>query len=165
MFDAQSGRNRHRKPVMYDDLATDTEWGMLSHRPLGRWSKRRPTKRALALLACLFVAAVYGVRVLNTPRHDVLNPEVDAEPTAGVDTEVPLHHNESEQSGEAEEGQGSEEPPNWDNLPKPPLFDRYHEAEMALPQHHVADPFAGGKKYLWVENHVHGEFLLPFFIG
>ncbi|KIP11864.1 hypothetical protein PHLGIDRAFT_98965 [Phlebiopsis gigantea 11061_1 CR5-6] len=25
-----------------------------------------------------------------------------------------------------------------------------------MPQHHVSDPFAGGKKYLWVENHVHG---------
>lgn len=45
----------------------------------------------------------------------------------------------------------------FEERPKPPLFERYHQAELALPQHHVADPFANGKKYLWVENHVHGE--------
>ena len=41
---------------------------------------------------------------------------------------------------------------------KPPLYERYHHAELALPQHHPGDPFAGGKKYLWVNNHVSGEY-------
>ena len=40
---------------------------------------------------------------------------------------------------------------------KPPLYERYHYAELALPQHSVPDPFADGRKYLWVNNHVSGE--------
>ncbi|GJE89688.1 O-fucosyltransferase family protein [Phanerochaete sordida] len=39
---------------------------------------------------------------------------------------------------------------------KPPLYEKYHHAELALPQHDTSDPFAGGKKYLWVNNHVSG---------
>lgn len=39
---------------------------------------------------------------------------------------------------------------------KPPLYERYHYAELALPQHSVPDPFANGTKYLWVNNHVSG---------
>ena len=133
MFDSQNGRNRYRKPVMYD-LAGESDWGVLSPRPIGRWTKRRPTRRALILLACLFVAAVYAVRVWTAHEHVLV-----------ADKKHDTHHEEQKK------------PLNWDDLPKPPLFGRYHEAEMALPQHHVKDPFAGGKKYLWVENHVHGE--------
>ena len=118
------------------------------------------------------MVAVYGVRVWNTREH-ALGPDVDVdldehehetwreeyhddfepepepepdfevEPETGVEQEeLPEEHNESSP---------------WDQMEKPPLFERYHLAEMALPQHHVKDPFAGGKKYLWVENHVHCE--------
>lgn len=146
MFDSKNGRNRYRKPVMYD-LAADSEWGVLSPRPLARWTKRRPTRRALVLFACLFMAAVYGVRVWNARQH--VHTET-GEPTHGH--KLPPQHEEPPPP-----------PPEWDQLPKPPLFERYHEAEMALPQHHVNDPFAGGKKYLWVENHVHGEYYRSVF--
>ncbi|PSR74432.1 hypothetical protein PHLCEN_2v9844 [Hermanssonia centrifuga] len=140
MFDSQNGRNRHRgKPVMYD-LTSDSEWGMLSPRPLARWSKRRPTKRALIIIACLFIAGVYGVRVWSGPHHAVQTHT----------TEVITHQQHQERPEKHVEE-------NWDDRPKPPLFERYHVAEMALPQHHVSDPFASGRKFLWVENHVHGE--------
>ena len=35
----------------------------------------------------------------------------------------------------------------------PPLYPEFREAELALPQHHVTDPFANGQKYLWVASH------------
>lgn len=43
----------------------------------------------------------------------------------------------------------------------PPLYPAYHRAELALPQHDESDPFAGGKKYLWVANHVQCELHRP----
>ena len=39
---------------------------------------------------------------------------------------------------------------------RPPLYEEYHRAELALPQHDTTDPFSNGKKYLWVNNHVSG---------
>ena len=157
MFDpSANGRTRHRerKPVMYD-LTGDAEWG----RPLGRWTKRKPTKRAFVLLACLFVAAVYGVRVWNAAqhaperRHPPTPPPVRGRPPKGAKGE----EKQQQQQRQQQEGQQQHEGGlNWDLLEKPPLFGEYHVAEMAFPQHHVADPFANGRKYLWVENHVHG---------
>ena len=41
--------------------------------------------------------------------------------------------------------------------PLPPLYPEFREAELALPQHHVENPFANGQKYLWVANHVDRE--------
>lgn len=38
--------------------------------------------------------------------------------------------------------------------PLPPLYPEFKKAELALPQHHVKDPFAAGQKYLWVASHV-----------
>lgn len=36
----------------------------------------------------------------------------------------------------------------------PPLYEEYHRAELALPQHDdVRNAFAGGKKYMWVADH------------
>ena len=52
------------------------------------------------------------------------------------------------------------EPEGWQDKPKPPLFERFHEAELALPQHHADNPFSRENKYLWVENHGHGELTL-----
>ena len=135
---------------MYD-LTADSEWGVLSPRPLGRWTKRKPTKRALVFLVCIFIAAVYGIRVWNARQH-VLVPESSPRHEQHEQSQEP---NQAQDKNQIHEEQN--EPLNWDLLEKPPLFGRYHEAEMALPQHHVKDPFAGGKKYLWVENHVHGE--------
>lgn len=37
--------------------------------------------------------------------------------------------------------------------PLPPLYPEFRAAELALPQHHVEDPFANGQKYLWAANH------------
>ncbi|EKM50148.1 uncharacterized protein PHACADRAFT_200992 [Phanerochaete carnosa HHB-10118-sp] len=37
--------------------------------------------------------------------------------------------------------------------PLPPLYPEFRKAELALPQHHVKDPFADGQKYLWVASH------------
>lgn len=42
---------------------------------------------------------------------------------------------------------------------KPPLYEEYHRAELALPQHDTNNAFGNGKKYLWVNNHVSGECL------
>ena len=39
----------------------------------------------------------------------------------------------------------------------PPLYTDIREMEMALPQHHVRDPFANGQKYLWVASHTTSE--------
>lgn len=39
---------------------------------------------------------------------------------------------------------------------KPPLYEKYHHAELALSQHDAVNAFSGGKKYLWVNNHVAG---------
>ncbi|KAI0646357.1 hypothetical protein C8Q79DRAFT_1050023 [Trametes meyenii] len=40
-------------------------------------------------------------------------------------------------------------------IPLPPLYSRFHEAELALPQHNVSLPFPEGRegKYLWIANH------------
>lgn len=35
----------------------------------------------------------------------------------------------------------------------PPLYPEWKEAEAALPQHSSREPFAGGRKYLWVASH------------
>ena len=136
MFGGSNGRHRHRdrlsgKPVMYDPL--DTEWGGgPSFRPLGlgRWTKRRPTKRVALVLLCVLLACAYGLRAWRA--------------------------HQAEARRVAEEARRQKE---LEEKPKPPLFERWHQAELALPQHHVADPFAHGKKYLWVENHVHGELI------
>lgn len=40
----------------------------------------------------------------------------------------------------------------------PPLYPDYHREELALPQHFVDDPFAGGKKYMWVADHTQCKF-------
>ena len=42
--------------------------------------------------------------------------------------------------------------------PLPPLYEEFIEAEMAMPQHHVKDPFANGQKYFWVASHTQCEF-------
>ncbi|KAI0826561.1 hypothetical protein BC628DRAFT_1319723 [Trametes gibbosa] len=41
------------------------------------------------------------------------------------------------------------------SIPLPPLYSRFHEAELGLPQHNAALPLPEGKegKYLWVANH------------
>lgn len=130
MFNSKQNRSRHRisgKPALYDPA--DTEWGI--PRPLGRWSKRRPTRRGVAVFVCLVIICTYVLRSWR----------------GAVKVEV------------QEEKPPSLEPEGWENKPKPPLFGQYHQAELAFPQHHVGDPFAGGKKYLWVENHVHGACL------
>ena len=41
---------------------------------------------------------------------------------------------------------------------KPPLYGEYHRAELAQPHHDVVNAFSRGKKYLWVNNHVSGEW-------
>lgn len=43
--------------------------------------------------------------------------------------------------------------------PRPPLYEEWREAEWYLPQHSALDPFANGKKYLWVSSHVYCESL------
>lgn len=149
MFE-KSGRNRHgqrlTKPVMYEP--TDSEWGLLSPRPLTRWTKRRPTKRVAILLVFLFVASVYGVRLWRE-HHPPRDPtRLDAERYYELKQQEMAKQRVQGAQGR-NKGKGRED--------KPPLFERYHDAELALPQHHVDDPFANGKKYLWVENHVHGE--------
>ena len=111
---------------MYDPA--DAEWGASGPRPLARWTKRRPTKRAIILLVCVPIGCVYGMRMWN---------ERSAKAKA--------LRKEREKAKEFEE------------KPKPPLFEKWHQVELALPQHHVTDQFANGKKYLWVENHVHGK--------
>ncbi|EKM56441.1 uncharacterized protein PHACADRAFT_253563 [Phanerochaete carnosa HHB-10118-sp] len=156
MFE-KSGRHRHgrdrlAKPAMYDPA--DTEWGILSPRPLNRWTKRRPTKRMLVLFVCIFVACVYGVRVWRE-RQYLEEQRVLAEQRQ----QGQMRHQETKQKAEQHKEENVEKPKaesHWDEWPNPPLFGKYHRAELALPQHHVADPFANGKKYLWVENHVHG---------
>ncbi|OSD08075.1 hypothetical protein PYCCODRAFT_1430264 [Trametes coccinea BRFM310] len=41
------------------------------------------------------------------------------------------------------------------SIPLPPLYSRFHEAELSLPQHNPSLPLPEGKdgKYLWVSNH------------
>jgi hypothetical protein len=162
-----AGRNRHggqrlAKPVMYDP--EDSEWRNLSPRPVNRWTKRRPTKRVVIVLVCLFIASVYGVRLWKEHQHRE-QQRIQAE-QARLELERQQQEVERQKQRERELQKAKEEEERaaqaaWDNRPKPPLFERYHEAELALPQHYVADPFADGKKYLWVENHVHGE---PFIL-
>ncbi|KAI0372005.1 hypothetical protein BV20DRAFT_135882 [Pilatotrama ljubarskyi] len=40
-------------------------------------------------------------------------------------------------------------------IPLPPLYSRFHEAELRLPQHNASLPFPEGRegRYLWVANH------------
>ena len=42
--------------------------------------------------------------------------------------------------------------------PLPPLYSKYHEAELALPHQDLKHPFAGGKKYMWSADHVQCRF-------
>lgn len=151
MFSDKSGRNRHGhrlgKPAMHDP--EDTEWGILSPRPLNRWTKRRPTKRIVVLLVFIFVAAVYSVRVWNEHQHFDKQKAL-AQQKQKQQQQTKLPPKPKDKPKEASQ-------PSSDDDAKPPLFGKYHQAELAMPQHHVSDPFAGGKKYLWVENHVHGE--------
>ena len=123
---------------------------MLNNRPLVRWAKRKPAKRAFILLALIIAASLYGVRVWNAGQH--------ASMARGRGTRT---RTQAQQMQDDEQQHGTEGL-NWDLLEKPPLFSEYHQAEMALPQHHVKDPFANGKKYLWVENHVHGACPVAF---
>ena len=37
--------------------------------------------------------------------------------------------------------------------PDPPLYPEFHRAELALPQHENREPFAHGRKYMWVADH------------
>ena len=43
----------------------------------------------------------------------------------------------------------------------PPLYPEYHRAEVALPQHDLNNPFAGGRKYIWVASHAHCKTGIP----
>ncbi len=45
----------------------------------------------------------------------------------------------------------------------PPLYERYHRAELALPQHDTEHAFSQGQKYLWVNNHVSGSHICVFY--
>ena len=112
------------------------------------------------------MAAVYGVRVWNAGEHALGPTERQATHEVHheqMPVEKPVHKPDpkpiSTPTSPKETAKEEElnESSKWDLMEKPPLFERYHLAEMALPQHHVKDPFAGGKKYLWVENHVHCE--------
>lgn len=44
--------------------------------------------------------------------------------------------------------------------PLPPLYREYRQAELELPQHDHKNPFADGRKYLWVADHVQCELCL-----
>ncbi len=46
------------------------------------------------------------------------------------------------------------------NYSLPPLYGRFHQAELALPQHDVSLPLPEGAhgRYLWVANHASSEF-------
>lgn len=46
--------------------------------------------------------------------------------------------------------------------PLPPLYPEFRAAELALPQHHVENPFANGQKYLWIASHVSGASKCPY---
>lgn len=41
----------------------------------------------------------------------------------------------------------------------PPLYSKYHQDELAYPQHNPDLPYPEGRegKYIWMANHVHGE--------
>ena len=41
--------------------------------------------------------------------------------------------------------------------PDPPLYPEFHRAELALPQHASREPFANGRKYMWVADHTQCE--------
>lgn len=40
----------------------------------------------------------------------------------------------------------------------PPLYTSFRTQEAALPQHNVVDPFADGRKYLWIAGHTWGAY-------
>lgn len=44
---------------------------------------------------------------------------------------------------------------------KPPLYEKYHEWELKLPQHNPDLPPPEGRhgQYIWMANHVHGAFI------
>lgn len=139
MFE-NSGRNRlgqRSKPTIYEPA--DSEWGLLSPRPITRWPKRRPSKRVVALLVLLFLAAIYSIRSWNEKKFVEQQRELRRQAKLRLEEEARVR----------EANKPKEQV-------KPPLFERYHLAELDLPQHKVEDPFAGGKKYMWVENHVLG---------
>lgn len=132
-----NGKNKHRhrlsgKPVLYD--YADAERGLQGARP-SRWARRRPTKRAVVVLLGMLLLGMYAMRWWN-------------------ERNMSLEANTIQQEADKIQAEKQREA---DDRPKPPLFERWHQAELALPQHHVVDPFANGKKYLWVGNHVHGE--------
>ncbi|GJE93721.1 O-fucosyltransferase family protein [Phanerochaete sordida] len=157
MFE-QNGRNRHgrdrlAKPVMYDPA--DSEWGILSPRPLNRWAKKRPTKRVMVLLVCIFIGCVYGVRVWRERQYfEEQREQRQLDYAKDQGSRQRVEHKEEHKEKKPAPPVDPNDP--YAGRPKPPLFGKYHQAELAMPQHHVADPFANGKKYLWVENHVHG---------
>lgn len=98
------------------------------------------------MLACLLVAVVYGLIVFRSHRaNDAARREEESRQRA---LEAEAAERELEEQRRLKE---------LEDRPKPPLFEKWHWAELALPQHHVVDPFANGKKYLWVRDHVHGE--------
>ena len=43
--------------------------------------------------------------------------------------------------------------PEQEEQPLPPLYPEYHHAELALPHHDRKNPFADGRKYLWIASH------------
>ena len=47
------------------------------------------------------------------------------------------------------------------NYPLPPLYSRFHQAELALPQHDASLPLpeGGHGRYLWIANHASSESL------
>lgn len=47
----------------------------------------------------------------------------------------------------------------------PPLYPEFHREELQLPQHDLRNPFANGKKYLWVANHVQCTIRLLLILG
>ena len=48
------------------------------------------------------------------------------------------------------------------NYPLPPLYERFHTAELALPQHDALLPLPEGRhgRYLWIANHASSEHSL-----
>jgi|SRR5882762_9960533 hypothetical protein len=46
------------------------------------------------------------------------------------------------------------------DLPNPPLYEKYHKYEANLPQHNLDLPYPEGRdaKFFWASNHVTGAF-------
>lgn len=47
--------------------------------------------------------------------------------------------------------------PEPEELALPPLYPEYHHAELQLAHHDRRNPFAGGRKYMWVADHTQCE--------